>query len=51
MSALPEDVRRASQWLALRAQLQWLYGDPDARIQANAPDVAKWNALGRRKAA
>lgn len=29
-----------------RARLTWLYGSPDARIEASRPDVARWNALG-----
>lgn len=28
-------------------RLTWLYGDPDARIEDNAPDLAKWRALGQ----
>ena len=30
----------------LRQRLTWLYGDPDARMAANAPDVEAWNRLG-----
>ena len=32
-------------------RLAWLYGDPIARERANAPDVAAWNALGRKAVA
>jgi hypothetical protein len=32
-----------------RPRLEWLYEDADARIEANAPDVALWNALGSPK--
>lgn len=35
----------------LHQRLAWLYGDPDARIEANEPDVAKWRALRRRRPA
>lgn len=31
-----------------RETLAWLYGDPDARIAANVPDVDAWNRLGVR---
>jgi hypothetical protein len=30
-------------------RLTWLYGEPYERIRANAPDVAKWRALGHPK--
>lgn len=30
----------------LRARLTFIYGSPDARIEASRPDVARWNALG-----
>src|SRR5438105_1772041 len=30
-----------------RQRLAFLYGDPDARIAENAPDVALWRGLGQ----
>lgn len=29
-----------------RMRLAWLYGDADARIEANAPDLEAWRRLG-----
>ena len=39
-------------WMVdLRQRLRFLYGDPDARIQANRPDLQAWRNLGQRDAA
>lgn len=32
-------------------RIAWLYGDPESRITANAPDLESWRRLGTRRAA